>query len=67
MSELIARLRQRAHLPEFRICGEAADAFEAAERERDAANRRYEQIWKEREGQGRTARRCFGSLAAANS
>jgi hypothetical protein len=36
MSDLIRRLRQRAHLPEFAICGEAAAALEAAERERDA-------------------------------
>ena len=47
MSDLITRLRRRAHLPEFRICGEAADALEAAEQERDIANRRYEQVWKE--------------------
>ena len=49
MSELIARLRQRAHLPEFTICGEAADALEATERERDAADRRYREVWKERQ------------------
>ena len=48
MSDLITRLRRRAHLPEFKICGEAADALEAAEQERDIANRRYEQLlWKE--------------------
>ena len=47
MSDLITRLRRRAQLPEFRICGEAADALEAAEQERDVANRRYEQVWKE--------------------
>ena len=47
MSDLITRLRRRAHLPEFRICDEAADALEAAEQERDTANRRYEQVWKE--------------------
>ncbi len=44
MSDLITRLRQRAHLPEFTICGEAASALEAAERERDEANRRYDQL-----------------------
>ncbi len=44
MSDLIARLRQRAHLREFRICGEAAEALEAAQRERDDANRRYHEI-----------------------
>ncbi len=44
MSDLIARLRQRAHLPEFRICGEAAEALEAAQRERDEARRRYHDI-----------------------
>ncbi len=44
MSDLIARLRQRAHLPEFRICGEAAEALEAAQRERDEVNRRYHDI-----------------------
>ena len=47
MRDLITRLRRRAHLPEFRICGEAADALEAAEQERDIANRYYEQVWKE--------------------
>jgi hypothetical protein len=47
MSDLITRLRRRAHLPEFRICGEAADALKAAEQERDIANRRYEQVWTE--------------------
>ncbi len=47
MSDLITRLRRRAHLPELRICGEAADALEAAEQERDIANRHYEQVWKE--------------------
>ncbi len=44
MSDLIARLLQRAHLAEFRICGEAAEALEAAQRERDEANRRYHEI-----------------------
>ena len=44
MSSLLARLRQRAHLAEFRICGEAAEALEAAQRERDEANRRYHEI-----------------------
>ncbi len=44
MSDLIARLRQRAHLPEFRICGEAAEALEAAQRERDEVSRRYHDI-----------------------
>ena len=44
MSDLIARLRQRAHLPEFRICGEAAEALEAAQRERDDANHRYHEV-----------------------
>ena len=39
MSDLIRRLRARAHLPEFAICGEAAAALEAAERERDVAIR----------------------------
>ena len=60
MSDLITRLRRRAHLPEFRICGEAADALEAAEQERDIANRRYEQVWKEwerdLEGEGKVTR-----------
>jgi hypothetical protein len=70
MSELVVRLRRRAHLPEFKICGEAADALEAAEQERDAANRRYEQIWKawERELQeSPMATRMIGLRAAANS
>ena len=44
MSDLIARLRERANLSEFRICGEAAAALEAAERERDEATRRYNDI-----------------------
>jgi hypothetical protein len=44
MSDLIARLRQRAHLLEFRICGEAAEALEAAQRERDEVNRCYHDI-----------------------
>ncbi len=44
MSDLITRLRQRAHLSEFRICGEAAEALEAAQQERDEANRRYHEI-----------------------
>ena len=39
MSDLIRRLRARAHLPEFAICGEAAAALEAAKRERDEAIR----------------------------
>ena len=67
MSELITRLRRRAHLPEFKICGEAADALEAAERERDAANRRCQEMWKEREVRESAARRLIGSWAAANS
>ncbi len=37
MSDLIRRLRARAHLPEFAICAEAAAALEEAERERDEA------------------------------
>jgi hypothetical protein len=49
MSDLITRLRRRAHLSEFRICGEAADALEAAEQERDTANRRFEQLREERQ------------------
>ena len=44
MNDLIARLRQRALLPEFRICGEAAAALDAAHAERDEANRRYHEI-----------------------
>ncbi len=44
MSDLIARLLQRAHLAEFRICGEAAEALEAALQERDEANHRYHEI-----------------------
>ncbi len=44
MSDLIARLLQRAHLAEFRICGEAAEALEAALRERDEADRRYHEV-----------------------
>ena len=70
MSELVVRLRRRAHLPEFKICGEAADALEAAEQERDAANRRYDQIWQawERELQeSPMATRMIGLWAAANS
>ncbi len=47
MSDLIARLRERAHLTEFRICAEAAAALEQAERERDEATRRYEEICRE--------------------
>ncbi len=43
MSDLIRRLRARAHLPEFAICGEAAAALEAAERERDEAVRQAKQ------------------------
>ncbi len=43
MSDLIRRLRARAHLPEFAICGEAAAALEAAERERDEAIRQTKQ------------------------
>ena len=43
MSDLIRRLRARAHLPEFAICGEAAAALEAAERERDEAIRQARQ------------------------
>ena len=37
MSDLLTRLRQRARLTEYRICGEAAEALEAALRERDEA------------------------------
>jgi hypothetical protein len=48
MSDLIRRLRQRAHLPEFSICGEAAAALEAAERERDGAIRRAKQASREK-------------------
>jgi len=44
MSDLIRRLRQRAHLPEFSICGEAAAALEAAERERDEALRKAQKV-----------------------
>ena len=44
MSDLLTRLRQRAHLTEYRICGEAAEALEAALRERDEADRRYHDI-----------------------
>ena len=44
MSDLLTRLRQRAHLTEYRIFGEAAEALEAALRERDEANRRYHDI-----------------------
>ena len=44
MSDLIVRLLQRAHLAEFRICGEAAEALEAALRERDEADRRYHDV-----------------------
>ena len=44
MSDLLTRLRQRAHLTEFRICGEAAEALEAAMRERDEADRRYHEV-----------------------
>jgi hypothetical protein len=40
MSDLIIRLRRRAHMSEFQIRGEAADALEAAEQERGIANRR---------------------------
>ena len=43
MSNLITRLRQCAHLREFAICGEAAAALEAAERERDEAIRKAHQ------------------------
>ncbi len=43
MSDLIRRIRARAHLPEFAICGEAAAALEAAERERDEAIRQAKQ------------------------
>lgn len=70
MSELIARLRRRAHLSEFKICGEAADALEASEQERDAANRRYEQIWKERQREvqeSRKATRETSSLVVVSS
>jgi len=48
MSDLIRRLRQRAHLPEFAICGEAAAALEAAERQRDAAIRQAKQASREK-------------------
>jgi hypothetical protein len=44
MSDLLTRLRQRARLTEYRICGEAAEALEAVLRERDEANRRYHDI-----------------------
>ena len=44
MNDLLTRLRRRAHLSEYRICGEAAEALEAALRERDEANRRYHDI-----------------------
>jgi hypothetical protein len=44
MSDLLTRLRQRARLTEYQICGEAAEALEAALRERDEANRRYHDI-----------------------
>ena len=44
MNDLLTRLRQRAHLSEYRICGEAAEALEAVLRERDEANRRYHDI-----------------------
>jgi hypothetical protein len=54
MSDLIRRLRQRAHLPEFLICAEAAAALEAAERERDEANRRYKAL-KRKRGAGTSA------------
>jgi hypothetical protein len=70
MRELITRLRRRAHLPEFRICGEAADALEAAEQERDDANHRYEQIWKERQREvqeSRKATRETSSLVVVSS
>ncbi len=40
MSDLIRLLRARAHLPEFAICGEAATALEAAERDRNEAIRK---------------------------
>ena len=66
MSDLITRLRRRAHLPEFRICGEAADALEAAEQERDIANRHYEQLRDERRWalqEGRAATRIINSPA----
>ena len=64
MSDLVIRLRRRAHLPEFRICGEAADALEAAEQERDTADRRCEQMWEELQRalqDGRQATRVIGS------
>ena len=48
MSDLIRRLRARAHLPEFAICGEAAAALEAAERERDEAIRQAKQASREK-------------------
>ncbi len=44
MSDLLTRLRQRAHLTEYRICGEAAEALEAALREWDEADRRYHEV-----------------------
>ena len=70
MSDLITRPRRRAHLPEFQICGEAADALEAAEQERDIANRRYEQVWTEwerdLEGEGKVTR-VIGSQAIASA
>ena len=68
MSDLITRLRRRAHLPEFRICGEAADALKAAEQERDIANRRYEQLreeWKRDLEGDREVTRVISSRAIA--
>ena len=69
MSDLITRLRRRAHLPEFKICGEAADALEAAEQDRDTAKRRYEQLWREwerdLEDDGKVTR-VIGSRAIAS-
>ncbi len=64
MSDLITRLRQRAHLREFQICGEAAAALEAAERERDEANRRYEQLRSEQANQQAPLTRMRRSAAA---
>ncbi len=58
MSDLLTRLRQRAHLTEYRICGEAAEALEAALRERDEADRRYHEIaaaWLREQQSGQSA------------
>jgi len=44
VADLITRLLERAHLREFAICQEAAAALAAAERERDEAVRRYNDL-----------------------